>query len=345
MPAVTSQFLHDLESRMATIIERQYEALLSDTWWQRVAKVRDSVSKRERLVWLLETAKIKRLEPGSMEFEDLMSQFTELEAEFAGAGMKLTKEQLEDVHNGMPGGEGLELAAEWSRQIGIQSVYWPQNQVAAAILAGETGLAYDGKAFFAADHHVNGVNADDGSFANLLNAATLGSLAPIDESVSVAVAMTNLSRVIAYMASIKMPNGRDPRKLRPIGILVPPAMVARTQQLTNAKFIAQAVGSAGGSADVEAIIRNWGIGQPIQGDELGAAFGGSDTDYYVIAGAADRSALGALVYVNREPFNVLFHGPMTDAELARQREFQWLTGGRNVVAYGHPYALFKVKGT
>lgn len=345
MAAITPQFMHELESRMSSIIERQYEQLLTDTWWQRVAKVKDSVTRRELFIWLLETAKIKRLEEGSMEFEDLVSTYAEFESKFAGAGMKLTKAQLEDVFNGIPGGEGLELAGAWARQIGVQAVYWPQNQVAEAIRKGEVELTYDGKPFFATDHPVNGVDASDGTFANLLNATSLGALAPIDEAVTLDVAVKNFGRVIAYMASIKMPNGRDPRKLRPVGLIVPPAMTTRAQQLTNAKLIAQAAASGGGGADVEAIVRNWGVGQPVQADELGAAFGGSDTDYYVIAAGADRSELGALAYVNREPFNVIFHGPMTDAQLARMREFQWLTGGRNVVGYGHPYLLFKVKGT
>lgn len=345
--AITPEFLHDLETRMETIMSEEYSRLLTDMWWQRVAKARTSSSKRERLIWLLDTAMIQRLEPGSMQFETLMATYAEFENLFAGAGMILTKEQLEDVHNGVPGGEGLELAGAWSRQIGAQAAYWPQNQVADAIRKGtlSTSLTYDGKPFFATDHHVNGVDAGDGSFANLLNAASLGSLAPIDESVTLDVAFKNLQRVFAYMAGIKMPNGRDPRKLRPVGILVPPAMMARAQQITNARLIAQAASSGGGGADVEAIIRNWGIGQPVQADELASAFGGSDVDYYVIAAGIDRNELGALVWQVREAFNVIFHGPMTSAQLARLREFQWLTGGRNVVGYGHPYLLFKVKGS
>lgn len=338
MPAITPQFLHTLESRMQSIMETEYQRLLSDLWWERVAKRRPSVTKVERLIWLIDTAKIRRLEAGSMQFEDLVSTHKEYESAFAGAGMKLTKEQLEDVHNGMPGGEGLELAGAWARQIAAQAAYWPQNQVAAAINAGAAAgsLTYDGKPFFAADHHVNGLDAGDGSFSNLITGR------PIDASVTLDVALNHLQAVFAAMAAIPMPNGRDPRKLRPAAIIVPPALMARAQQLTNAKLLAQAAASGGGGADVEAVIRNWGIGQPVQADELGAAFGGSDTTYYIVGAEAGTSQIGALMYVDREPFNVLFHGPATDAELARQREFQWLTGGRNVVAYGHPYALFRV---
>ena len=330
-------------------MSEEYQRLLQDMWWQEVATTRPSVTKKERLIWLIETAMIQRIEEGSVQFEDLMAQDHEYESLFAGAGFKLTKQQMEDVVNGTPGGEALDLAASWSKQIGFQAAYWPQNQVADAIKAGgdADSLTYDGLPFFHAAHFTNGVNAEEGTYSNIingtvLNAAGLDSAAPrIDEAVTADVALKNLQRCIAYLASIKMPNGRDPRKLKAKAILVPPALSARAQQLTNAKLLAQAAASGGGGADVEAIIRKWGIGQPIEADELGAAFGGSNTSFYIVA-TADGTNPGALTYVNREPFNVIFHGPMTSAELARMREFQWLTGGRNVVGYGHPYKLFRV---
>ena len=136
MGAVTPTFLHNLEARMEAIMSQEYQRLLQDMWWQEVATERPSVSKLDRLVWLLDTAMIIRLEEGSMQFEDLMAQYHEYESKFAGAGFKLTKQQLEDVYNGMPGGEALELAGAWSRQIGFQSAYWPQHEVAKAIREG-----------------------------------------------------------------------------------------------------------------------------------------------------------------------------------------------------------------
>ena len=348
MGAVTPTFLHSLETRMEAIMSTEYQRLLGDLWWRLVATEKPSVTKIERMIWLLDTAMIKRIEAGSMHFEDLVAQYHEFEAEFAGAGFKLTKEQMEDVFNGMPGGEALELAGAWSRQIGAQAAYWPQLEVARRIREGGAAdsLTYDGLPFFDTGHYVNGVDADDGTFSNIitgavLNAAGLGATAPAIGSVTLDVAFQNIQRVMAYLATIKMPNGRDPRKLRASALIVPPALMAVAQQLTNARLVAQAASSGGGGADVEAIVRNWNIGQPVQADELASAFGGSDTSFYIAVEAAGTDP-GGLVYVNREPFNVLFHGPQDDAKLARMREFQWLTGGRNVVGYGHPFKLFRV---
>lgn len=347
MSAITPEFVFDLESNMRTIQVRDYERLVQYLWWQRVAKVLPSQSKSERLSWLLDTARIERRTSGSMSFEDQVVLSTEYENLFAAAGLLLKKEKFEDLWNGVIGGEGINLAAGWARQIALQAAYWPQKDVARAIrVGGDAGsTTYDGKLFFDDDHFVNGVDDSDGTFANDITSTVLGGAAPaIDESVTVDVALKNLQRVFAYMASIKMANGEDPRFLRPVGIMVPPALTARAQQLTNARLLAQAAASGGGGADVEAIIKNWGIGQPLQADELAGAFtGGSDTSYYILAAGIDRDELGALVYVDREPFSIVYHNEITSAELARTRELQWTTAGRNVVGYGHPYLLFRVR--
>jgi phage major head subunit gpT-like protein len=345
MTAITPEFVFDLETNMRRITTNEYERLVTDMWWNKVARRTDSLTKKERINWLLDTARLERREAGSMTFEDVVAITTEFENEFAAAGLEITKEKLEDLFNGIAGGEGMDIAAHWSRQMGILAAYFPQKMVATAIRKGgdATSLTYDGQKFFDTDHPVNGVDADDGTFANDLTGAALGgAAAKIDTSVTLDAALDNLQRVFAYMAGIPMANGQEPRKLRPVGIMVPPALMARAQQLTNARLLAQAAASGGGGADVEAVIRNWGIGQPIQADELGANFGGSDTTYYIIAAGIDRNELGALLYLDREPFNIVYHNEITSAELARTRMLQWTTAGRNTVGYGHPYLLFRV---
>lgn len=339
MPAITPEFLFDLESNMRTITAQQYQRLSKNLWWTKVAKRMPSGAKKERINWLLDTAQIERKDAdGQVTFEDIVSSTTEYESLPATAGLKLRKPQLEDLD-----GNGIDLAAHWARQIGAYSAYWPQKQIAKAIR--DNGTTYDGKAMFATDHPVNPFNSGAGTFTNRFTAGYGPGAVPIDNSVSVEVAVQNLAKAIAYVSAIPMPNGTDPRFLRLAGIMVPPALVARAQQLTNAKFIAQAAGSAAGSGDVEAVIRNFGFGEPIEAPELAAAFGGSDTTYYLLMEEITSDELGALVYVDREPFQVVYHGPQTSAELARIREFQWTTAGRNVVGYGHPYNLFRCEAT
>lgn len=340
MGALTPQYLFDLESRMKVIQSDSYSGLLANLWWPMVATERPSTSRRERLIWLLDTARIEYVNAlgGEVQFEDILSQTTEYENLTATGGLTLNRNQLEDID-----GDGVDLATQWSRGIGAYAAYWPQKQVAAAIRAGTTELTYDGKAFFATDHPLNPFKTSVGTFSNLIAAK------PIDETnaATLEIAFKNLADVFAAIRGIKQATGTDPRGLRATALLVPPALSMRAQQLTGAKFIGGSTATTGGgSMDVEAVVRSWGIGQPVICDELGAGYtGGSDTSYYVLATQPGTSELGPLTYVNREPFQVLYHGDVTDAQLARMNELQWMTRGRNVVGYGHPFLLFKINAT
>jgi len=344
MAAITPAFLFDLESNMRLITSRQYERLNKALWWPKMAKRMPSGAKKERVTWLLDTAKIERTISGGgqVSFEDIVSSTTEFENLNAAAGLELKKEQLEDLD-----GNGVQLATHWARQIGAYAAYWPQKMVAAALLA--NGTTYDTKAFFATDHPVNPYDTASPTFRNKFTSTASGiypGALPIDASVTVEVAIQNLAKAIAYIASIKMPNGVDPRMLKVGQIFHPPALTARVQQMTSAKFIAQTVGSAGGSGDVESMIRNMGLGEPVECPELGSAFtSGSDTTWYIGCEDLTSDELGAFVYLEREPFSVVYHGPQTDAELAKSRKFQWVTEGRNVVGPGHPFLLFRCEAT
>lgn len=341
---ITPEFLFDLESNMRLISETEYKRLTKNLWWQRVAKRMDSKSKKERINWLLETAKIERTIKGGgqVKFEDIVSRTTEFEVENAAAGLLLKKEELEDLD-----GNGVNLAAHWSKQMGAYATYWPQQEVAKAILANPT--TYDDLDFFHEEHPLNPYDPGIGTYANDFTGAADGiypGALPIDDSVSVEQAIKNLAKAIAYVASIKSPNGRTPRGLRLSAIMVPPALMARAVQITSAKFIAQAANSAAGSADVEALIRYIGLGVPVQCDEFASTFeNGSDTTYYLVMEEITSNELGAFVYVDREPFAIIYHGPQTDAQLARMRVFQWTTEGRNIVGAGHPYLLFRCQKT
>ena len=126
MAQITPEFLFDLESNMQIITANEYQRLLSNLWYPRVMKTMESKSKKERLFWSLDTAKIERPHAshggGQAIFEDLVMQTTEYENENAVVGLELKKEQLEDLD-----GNGVSLATDWSRQVGAQAAYWPQK--------------------------------------------------------------------------------------------------------------------------------------------------------------------------------------------------------------------------
>lgn len=350
MPAstpLTPEFLFDVESRMRVITLQEYQRLLGDLYYSKFTKELPSTGKRERLQWLIDTASIQYVNRlgGEVEFDDIVSQTTEFTAKAATNGLRLNRFQLEDHDGG-----GVDLAGQWSRTVGAYAAYWPQKQVLDAVRKGgdATSLAYDGEIFFSKAHPLNPFDSAAGTYSNYF-AGTTGDTtfrkAPIDESVTVEAAVANLNRVVQAIREIPMPNGEDPRKLRASMLIVPPKLAARAAQLTNARFIAQAASSGGGAGDIQAIVSNWNLGQPVIGDELAAKFGGIDTTYYIAAEQITSDQLGAFTYVNREPFQVIYNSPMTSAELNRANELQWVIRGRNTVGYGHPFLFFRVDGT
>jgi hypothetical protein len=340
----------DLESRMQVITEREYDRLSANLWWKNITKLRGSTGRRDVFTWLLSTAQIKdQGKGGNIAFDDLVSTYTEIETKFAGAGLKLTKAQLEDTDGG-----GMDLAGQWSAHIGAYMSYWPQKQVTYFMKNAHTAsifTGYDKKAFFASDHPVNPFNDVAGTYQNILaggsapangNTPAYPGACPIDESVTTEVALVNLSKIMSYIASIKMPNGEDPRYLRPRSIYCSPRLFPRVVQLTSAKFLAQTAGSGAASGDVEALIKALGYATPVMVDEL-AGFE-SDTTFFVGCEQISSSQLGAVIYTERDPFAINYYGILDQAQLGRANELEWHCRGRNVVSPGHPYLLFKCKG-
>jgi phage major head subunit gpT-like protein len=343
----------DVETRMRLASATEYERLNKTSVWRKLAKELPSTGRRERLLWLLDTAKIEYVnrKGGEVQFDSVLAHMHEYENKAATGGFSVNRFDLEDADGG-----GVNAAAHWSRQMGAYAAYWPEKQVLTAIRNGETAattsMTYDGQLFFDVDHPVNPFDTSLGVYVNVFTGAASAGVTPgacpIDASVTVDVAFANLTKAITFVeAAYKMANGEDPKRMKVAGILAPTALQPRLQQLLNAKVIAQAAtGGGAASADIEAIVRNWSLPEPLIAPELGAGFtNGSDTAYYLITESMVTDEIGPLIYSNREPFSIIYNGELTDAQLARMNEIQWLTRGRNTVAYGHPFGIIKVKAT
>lgn len=344
---ITPEFLFDFESNMQAITEDEYSRIASNLWWSRIMKTRPSSSKKELLAWMLSTAKIEDLETagGKVPFEDLVSTYSEFTNKHAGAGLRLKRSELEDLD-----GKGLDQAGKWSRDIGAYMAYWPQEQAVALLKNGATSgyTSYDGVTFFHAAHPVNPYDAGAGTYQNILTGAASGAYpgaCPIDTSVAIDVALVNLAKAVAYIKSLKMPNGVTPRFLRPKLIIAPPLMQMRVVQLLDAKTLPQGATGGAGSGDVEAVIRSFGWDVPIIADEL-AGFE-SSTTYFIVCEELSSSELGGLVYIEREPFRIDYYTGQggQNVQLDRMDELEWHCKGRNVAGYGHPYKVFKCKGS
>lgn len=350
MGANILSFLQDFETNAQEIVSEAYAGMAANNWIDAIQTELPVKTRKEVVHWLLDTAQIEEIGTagGSLSFESLDQVLAEFTTKHHGKALEMSRDDFEDLDAG-----GVKLGAAWMRQTGAYMAYYPQKLGVTALKAGHnaTSIGYDGQVFFSSAHPNNPNNAAAGTYQNIFTGAASGSYpgaCPIDDSVSVEVALRNLGKIVAYVRGIKGPNGEDPRYLRPLKLVVPPGLMSRAVQLTNATFIAQAATGGAGSADIKPIVDALGLLQPVVADEL-AGFE-SDTTFFVACKGVDTAPIGGLVYVKRKDFEINFYtgsapSSILEAMLNRMDKFQWQARGRMAVQYGHPYELFKCKGS
>jgi hypothetical protein len=359
---VSVEWLARFETNMRFLANETAISVSEILWWDKAgAKLIPSTAAEEFFAWYLRTAVIEGAGGGgNIVFRPMQMIQTSFKNEYANAGLELDRAQLLDMKGGILGGEAIAAGSEWITQVTEQAAYWPQRKIAALIVCGAAAanLAYDSLPFWSASHLLNPKNSAIGTFKNVFTGGASGTYpgaCPIDNSVSVEVALQNLGKALAYIRSIPDPTNTMPRYLKPVRLVVPSALIARATQITDAKFIAQTAGSGGGAADVAAVMAKFGVPFPVEAPEIGAGYTykdmagndvtGSDTNYVIVCKQAETSRLGGLTYVEREKFGISFYtgdggGGPDMAELNRRQKYQWVCQGRNGYGYGHPDSMF-----
>jgi hypothetical protein len=341
---------------------RHYANLLKNMWWNKIASVQTIATGEELISWILETAKVRRLnkDGGNVKYSAMVSAKLALSSGFVGDSHEIQRHLLEDMD-----ANGVAESVAWSQQVATHSVYWPQEETARALMYGQTDsdfLCFDGKQLFATDHPLNYQDTDLGTYANVFTGAASGAYpgaCPVHGAETYAtgavtpeVGLTNLQKVVGYIRSIKSANGVTPMRLRPIGTLCAPRLHPRMVQLTQAKVIAQGGGAGtvfGGGADVEAQIASLGLGMPIIAEELAGYE--NDTTFFVVCENVASPEVSGLVYANRESFNTNFYTGKSggdgylEAMLNRTNRLEYHCQGRNGIFAGMPNLLFKCKTT
>lgn len=326
---LTPSILRRIDSNLRVIVSSAWQRRASNSWWARVTKTRTSSTKTELLQWLLEQAKIFPLgSGGNFTFEDLSEVYWEIVNEGFGAGLKLTRDEIEDAL-GSPYNQGnaLDRAAAWARQMGSAGAYWPQQQVVSLLKNGKTNLGYDKVAFFSAAHPVDpyeGASGPYGTYQNLFTGYPFSAL--------------NLARITAYIQTIKGPDGIV-RNLVPRIVATGPELKFTVSQVLGAEIYADP-NNANGSPGSNVIKLAYDYTAPISAPELADA-----GVWYLFCELMEDDELGGLIYQERRPYELNSYAPVNDAELGRKLEFQWLFHGRNAASYGHPFLAFRVEPT
>lgn len=370
---VSADFVFNLEKRIRVIQEKSFAQRMTkdDIWYPSLMKAFPMQGKSERFSWLIDTASIEQLTPndggesgGSLSFDELATVSTEYFPAHYGRATKMGKLKLLNMMQA-----GLDPLGTWAASVAAYGAYVPQRVLAQTILNGEAITGYDGVNFFSAAHPVHPLIPALGTYANLFTGAASGSYPgalPIDNSVTLDVALNNLVKGLAYIeGAIGAPNGAgDPRMLHVEKILYPPQMQGRISQLIEAETIVQQGTGGAGGADVRAVLKKFQLAEPQKVKEFDGnrsyIFGspgfkttvtGNDTTWYVIAREATSEELGAFLWNVRVPFGMQMYAgdggnlDGVDAVLGRSNDIEYHYQGWMAVNVGHPYTVFKFKGT
>lgn len=324
---VTPKYIASFETNVQTFVQDAWARTASDLFWDKFMERRTSGTLVELYFWLLETARIYREgQGGNKRYDDMAATFYEIKNENSGAALKLTKNELQDnmmSAKNLKGMPALDYAANWAKQVGGATGYWPQQVLFELIAAAiTTGKSYDGEVFFSTAHPINPVDASGGTFSNRIAAKPLGGATTVDQ------AAANLASVIASMRSVKMPNGA-PRRLRPKWLMADPSLQYRVGTILDTKFFNAS----------ENVLSRLNI-EPIIADELAAEPGVWYLGAEIIPGEG-----GPFVFQEREAYTLTSYASDSEVELQRRKDFEWLLDGRNAGAYGHPYLVFRVDPT
>lgn len=325
---ITPAWVATFETNVQTFIVDAWKRVEKNLIWDKMMDVRSSVTLRELYFWLVETAQIyDEKQGGNKRYDDLAATFYEIDNSNSGAGLVLTKNELEDNMMASPAMRGmpaLDYAANWAKQIGGAGAYWPQQQMFALIAGGKTTtIGYDGVTYFNAAHPINPVaGTGAGTYSNLLTALPLATAANIQ------TAAANINSAVASMRGLKQPNGKF-RMLRPRVLLHDPSNLYTVNQLLDSKFFNAS----------ENVLTRLGI-EPVCADELSVEAG-----VWYLGAELMPGEGGPFIFQEREPYYLTSYTADSQVELNRRKQFEWLYDGRNAAAPGHPYLFFRIEPT
>ncbi len=330
MPKVTPTFLVGFETEVKGIVVDNWRRVIAELMWDRVMKVRPASTKTTILTWLLETARIyPEGNGGNKRFDDIVAASHSLDVEDFGAGLDLTKNEIEDNQLKTTAGNvaALDYAAKWAKDVAASSAYHPQESLFKLIKAGTTGLCYDGLPFFSKVHTIN-PNGGGGLYSNIVENVPLivaPAGAQTEQDVRL-IARRNLGKVIAHIGKQRFLNG-VPRRLKPRALIVPSDLEDEARFLVGAGIIAQNSNTVSQVAGLEV------VKAPELDDE--------PANFYVGVEDMLDDEMGGFIYSERMPFGIQMYGPQTEAVLNRMKKFQWSMDGRNTATYGHPFLFYK----
>lgn len=326
--ALSPRVFSRVEERMRTIQENVYASALANVWWPKAAKEVTSEASAERLFFLMTGGAMDYGTEGTREFIEQAINRIDLVPRFISVpGLEIMRSELDDSD-----GAGFQKATQWAADTAAKGVLFPQQKLAAALLA--NAVCYDGQPFFSVSHPLLPGDPSSGVWANDFTGAASGDYPGAVNITGTDAAADNaaVGKALAYIRGLKGPDGVTCLNLEPTALLASPSKYRIALTATKAQFI----GGTAGSTDVSMQVNDFGL-DLIRAGELAG-----DPCFYILCKQVGTE-VGPWIWLNREAPNTTYHGPMTDAQLARMDKFQWGMRGRGVVAPGRPHFMFRCK--
>lgn len=313
MGIVTQKFLQGVNDRTQLVTEKAYLKGSQDLAWSKFAQLRDISGVGDEHIVVPVEDEVLDMDVSEGYLSESTSYTFDLDCKvnFASRKKTILRSQYTD------GPLGAEMMRSFGEQMGTLFARAPEDLVMDSLKANIT-TKYDNLAVFHASHLIHPKRASIGTFSNLITGK------PIHDSgagsVSIDVASANLAQVISAMWTIPNSSGEFSRRMKPKWIVGPAALRTRLTILTDAAFY-----GATGSTDVAALVRSNGI-QPIIVPELGAGYGGSDTNYYLVC--EPEGELGFFLIGQKEQFELVYFDPQSDSHADSQQEYTTRARGR-----------------
>lgn len=319
-----------LEERMRAIQENVFATALANLWWPKVAKEVTSEASAEHWYMLMTGGAMDYGTEGTREFlEQSISRIDMVPRFFSAPGLKLLRSELDDSD-----GAGFQKASQWSGDTAVKGALFAQQKLAQALR--DNPKCIDGEEFFDVAHPLLPGDPSSGVWANDFTGIASGDYpgaSPINGTDAAADNAT-IGKVLAYIRGLKGPDGVTCLNLEPVALLASPSKYRIALTACKAQF----VGGTVGSTDVSMQVNDFGL-DLIRAGELAG-----DTPYYILCKQVGTE-VGPWVWLNREAPNTTYHGPMTDAQLAKMDTFEWGVRGRGVIVPGRPHFMFRCQPT
>lgn len=301
MPVVTSDLLAALYTNFRALWADQFlAAQQGDKFLSKAAMRVDSTTQLETYAWF-GTVPTMREWIGERQLSGLSNVNYSITNKDWEATLEVDRNAIED--------DKLGQIRPRINQLALEAVRSQEQLAIDTLVAGTTGLAYDGQFFFDTDHVTPGATYQTNQSNKLTGTGT-----------TLAQFLTDFAAAVAALRNFKDDQGR-PMNLNPTDILIPPALEGIAKQAINSSIIPTA-------ANVSGAANPW-----FQSVNINVSGYLTDVnDWYLLA--LDQPVKPLVFQMRREPeFNALDNPNNNEAAFMRKRYLYGVDGRWNA-GYG-----------